>query len=62
MTRHEFSIPVSHIRTADTNTLLRIFDRAQRMLHDPATCYDRERAARVHRLIGKELQKRKVPS
>jgi hypothetical protein len=48
------------IRGADTNTLLRLFDRAQVVAQAAATRLDRERAARSARLITRELRSRDV--
>jgi hypothetical protein len=46
------------IRGADTNTLFRLYDRAQMVARGAATQTDRERAARSVRMITRELRSR----
>jgi hypothetical protein len=48
------------IRGADTNTLFRLFDRAQLAARVAPTRLDRERAARSARLINRELRAREA--
>ncbi len=48
------------IRGADTNTLLRLYDRARQAARDSMTRLDRERAARSVRLITRELRVREA--
>lgn len=46
------------IRGADTNTLLRLYDRARLASRESMTRLDRDRAARSVRLITRELRVR----
>jgi hypothetical protein len=46
------------IRGADTNTLLRLYDRARQAARESMTRLDRDRAARSVRLITRELRVR----
>jgi hypothetical protein len=46
------------IRGADTNTLLRLYDRARLAARESMTRLDRDRAARSVRLITRELRVR----
>jgi hypothetical protein len=48
------------IRAADTNTLYRLYDRAQVASRAAHTRLDRDRAARSARLITKELRTREL--
>jgi hypothetical protein len=48
------------IRGADTNTLYRLYDRAQQTARGAATRLDRDRAARSVRLIARELRAREL--
>jgi hypothetical protein len=48
------------IRGADTNTLFRLYDRAQQSVREAMTRLDRDRAARSVRLIARELRTREV--
>jgi hypothetical protein len=48
------------IRGADTNTLFRLYDRAQHVTRDGSTQTDRDRAVRSMRMIVRELRARDV--
>ena len=48
------------IRGADTNTLFRLYDRAQHVTRGGTTQTDRDRAARSMRMIVRELRARDV--
>jgi hypothetical protein len=48
------------IRAADTNTLYRLYDRAQIAARAANTRLDRDRAARSARLITRELRSREI--
>ncbi len=50
-----------NIRGADSNSLLRLYDLANRILGSSAAQQERARADKAIRRIAKELQKRNVP-
>ncbi len=49
------------IHGTDSNSLLRLYDRAQEIFHKSPLQQERARADKVIRRIAQELQKRKVP-
>jgi hypothetical protein len=49
------------IRGTDSNSLLRLYDRASEILHKSALQQERERADKTIRRIVEELRKRNVP-
>jgi hypothetical protein len=49
------------LRGTDTNSLLRLYDQANRALAAPGTRLQRERADRAARRIDQELRSRDVP-
>jgi len=53
---------LQNLRGSDTNSLLRMYDQAVRMLNASQLQRDRERADKAVRRIANELQKRGVPT
>jgi hypothetical protein len=51
----------SQVRAADSNSLLRLYDRSREVLNTSHSQQERARADKAMRRIAKELQKRKVP-
>jgi hypothetical protein len=50
-----------HLRGADSNTLLRLYDAARGIADSSPSPKERARADRALQRIARELQKRKVP-
>jgi hypothetical protein len=50
-----------NLRGTDSNSLLRLYDLANRILNSSAVQLERARADKAIRRIAKELQKRNVP-
>ena len=51
----------AQVRSADSNSLLRLYDRSREILATAQSQQERARADKAMRRIAKELEKRKVP-
>jgi len=57
----ETAISLSNLRGTDSNSLLRLYDRAQEAARASPSGLERERADRTVRRIAEELRRRNVP-
>lgn len=61
MSNDVFAVEQRNIRGADSNSLLRLYDRAREIFDKSTSQQDRAKADKVMQRIVKELHKRKVP-
>ena len=60
--RHDvLALGQPHLRGADTNSLLRLYDAAKGIVDNSPSPKERARADRARERIARELQKRNVP-
>lgn len=61
MSNHDLAGSQQSLRSTDSNSLLRLYDRAQDVLRTSVGQLERARAGKTIERITKELQRRKVP-